>query len=387
MLCTLLIASVSLPALGPANGEPTSDLLSHLKQRRLYRLAEKHCRQQLERDKMSEVARATWVDELIVCMARRALGSSGEARTQAWGEIDATVATLGDELSGLPRAQLSMSHQTVRISHARALLEYALNARSPETLRSEAQVLFRSAYRELKSLDKLLAQQYRQATETSIKQKYRALRLETRFQTAACDLYSAQLYENGTPDHVRALSQAADSFAELGRTRPASRLTFTSQLFEVKALRQLGQYERAFERLKATDLPVGDASLMLLVEIEIAAIRIDSGSALEGVERLATKTKESANEADAHVLAEARYTLVRGYAKLGQDSREATDRKTWQSLAVDQLQQLERFHEARRQADFRRAIECILVHRGELHPIGTQLQERTRSSHSPSRRF
>lgn len=346
MVCALLIASANLPGFGQSNNEPISDLLHQLKQRQLYRLAEQHCRQQLERDKLSEVARATWVDELILCMARRALGSSNEARTQIWGEIDATVAKLGDELRGLPQAQVRMSHQTVRISHARALLEYALNARSPETLRNEARILFRSAYRELKSLDELLAQQYRQATEPSIKQKYRALRLETRFQTAACDLYSAPLYENGEPDHVRALSQAADRFAELGRTRPASRLTFTSQLYEVKALRQLGQYERAFEQLKASDLPVGDVSLMLLVEIEIAAIRIDSGSALEGVERLATKTQEAANEAEEHILAEARYTLVRGYVKLGHDSREATDRKTWQSLAVDQLKQLERFHEA-----------------------------------------
>jgi len=274
----LLAALGLLLAVGTILAGPSSDerLLSGLRERRLFSLAEKYCRDQLAHSELAIGRRSELVSELARTLAAHAVETVGDERQQLFVEADRAIEEFRREYPKHPRLLL------VRMQGALGALARGELERQEAELSAaggpqadSARAALRTAIAQLKQLNV--------ETSSELLRRNRAARLEAgqltaaelmslesniRYELARAYRNQALCYPAGSADRINALTQAAELLGPLALLTRDDALAWPSRGDEVVCLRLLENFAAAERRLSdwAKDSPPAAVQARLVAE-------------------------------------------------------------------------------------------------------------------------
>lgn len=258
----LLIQAVA--AQDNASGPRSDDtrLIEGLRARRLFDLAELHCRQVLSSPNLTPTEQASFTIELIKTQTARAILSNGPARESAWQSARQTAAMFLSEQKNHPRAflvqvQAALSH----LSRGQLLLQELSAEMVSESARDQALQQLRQARALLgevqRGIVKAIPEQRGRtlgAHELSVEELV-TLNNNVRFQLAIANVKRAMLYtEKDRLNRIDALNNVLERLKEVqGQTSQGQPLWWESQVLQIECFRllgKIGEAQAALERIR-----------------------------------------------------------------------------------------------------------------------------------------
>lgn len=307
-------------------GTPTvtiawADDLSHderfvaaLRERRLFRLAEVYCFEQLDRQDLDDRRRATLVIELSRTFAAHASEMPPEKNGPLWRQAVAVTRDFAAQYPDSPRATLvRLQGALTQARHGELFRQQAELLADNEMLLNEARAQLHDAIELLRALDEEVGLRLRQAAagrqrdddEALRGDELRALERNVRYQLARVLVEQAQCYEPESPDRVNALTQASELLGPLAQAAAVEPIAWQSRLQQVICLRLLNDFDGAERRLRilADQNPTGPIGLQVRAEaIRLALARRRLDEALAVVADARTKAEGASLELDLAIL-------------------------------------------------------------------------------------
>ena len=344
----LTVISLATPVLAQT---PDERFLEGLRARRLFRLAEQFCAEQVRRSELSETKRAKLLIELARTYADHALHSPPHERPGRWNEAHQVVADfriaypdsprmllvrLQDALTWLAQgelarqeAQIGASAQEPRLDAARASLRRAAN--ELEMLAEQVETLLRQRLRHAPHDPAELT-----ATELA------ALEKNIDYQRARVYRNQAECYPPASPDRANSLTQAIEQLAPLAELTVADEMVWRARIERVVCLRLLGDERQATLALAALVDAEPPPAIALRAQAEKIRLRLADerlDEALQAVAQGRAAAGQTSPELDlAHLEA-----LVAAW-QAASDREDATQHDAYQRQAAAQVQQIERAH-------------------------------------------
>ncbi len=246
------------PAVSPSWQEV---LITGLRQRGLFDLAEAYCRELLQKESGDLRQKVTFGLHFAWIYAHRAQGAYGSERERLFGEALKVVAGLGDEVRH-PLLQVWIRFEEARILLGWSELEHEEAELVGRELsdREDIRTRYRKALERFRSLEPKIEEAIRavagktiaRGTEEEIfsSDQLAELLKEVAFQRGRCCLALGRMFSWDSADHAAYVAEARAIFAELARLPGEHRLAWPSRLKEIEALRLERNIEEAYARLR-----------------------------------------------------------------------------------------------------------------------------------------
>lgn len=276
---------------GPA-AEPQHDwhtdarLVSGLRDRGLFAVAESHCRDKLARADISSRTRAELVLELSRTLAARAVYAPPEAREPLWSAasqaIDEFLRTSADH----PRV-LVLRLQDALVTQGRGELALRESELLPgdATLPASAQKHLREAIGRLAVLQEDVAAALRRVSQAPLPPsgdaltaaELTALDRNVRYQIAKAQQDIAETYPAGSNDRIDALAQGDRLLDPLAATSSEDEVIWLARVDRVRVERKLGRSTQAHKRIEQLASKARPAWVDARLVIEQALLAADVG--------------------------------------------------------------------------------------------------------------
>ena len=234
-------------------------LIEGLRARRLFELAELHCRQVLASPNLSPTQQAAFTIELLKTQTARAILSSGPERESAWQAAQQEAALFLSEQKNHPRAFLVQVQAALGYLSRGQLLRQELSAEMvPESARDKALEQLRKSRAVLSEVQRGIVKAIPEqrgrtldAHELSVAELM-TLNNNVRFQLAIANVNRAMLYtEKDRLNRIDALNNVLERLKEVqGQTSQGQPLWWESQVLQIECFRLLGKTVEAQASLK-----------------------------------------------------------------------------------------------------------------------------------------
>ncbi len=258
-------------------------LLTGLRERQLFDLANDYCQQLLESSDLPPQRRSTLVVHQLKNLTAKAVSSSSESRTKIWQQVDTIADNFSNSFQGsrvfLVRAQQSLA----KIAQAR-LIRQEIDARLAQPGADQTAILLLRSVRDeldetIRDIDRAIPQAQTNQTPTDLSMpQLLALKGNLQFQYAVCNLERSQLYgTNAKADRKDALTQAQEQIAAANRTAEKGKtLWWDAKLASSKCYRLLGRNKEAATTLKALPITLLPANLKPQLRMERLQVALAS---------------------------------------------------------------------------------------------------------------
>ena len=235
--------------------------LEGLRQRQLFALAEKFCRDRLDRAELSDAARAELTIELSRTLTEEALQAPPDQRAALWQEALATIDGFTSKNPQHPRlVQARVQRGLVELAWGELLAQEIEGSANREKHVDEAREHLRKSIDELRDSAEKAAEQLRRlqgsrpgtGAELSAAQ-LRSLQRNVHYQLARALRSQGETYPVDSPDRTNSLTQAVELLRTLAQADAEDPLTWPSRLDAAKCYRLLGHHEAAARRLDQID--------------------------------------------------------------------------------------------------------------------------------------
>jgi hypothetical protein len=278
-LCVILLLVV--PALGANEDEA---FLQGLRARRLFRLAETHCRNRLSEQDLPIAERTVLTVELIRVYAEQALNTAADKREQAWSKAGETADAFLSEYAAAPNLILVQVQDALTLlAHGElARMESEVNTNRQEAL-ADARKVLREATTALHKIDRELVELVpRQARNPLRPDELSApalasLQHNVRFHLARAYRNQALCYDAGSRDRTASLTEALEQLKQpLLQLAPEDPLAVEARLQQIVCLRLLGDVKAADQYLSSFAEIELSPDKQLLVRAEAIRLRLAS---------------------------------------------------------------------------------------------------------------
>ncbi|MEC7566713.1 MAG: hypothetical protein VX738_13610 [Planctomycetota bacterium] len=344
-----LILSLLLTADGWAGPGDESALLTGLRERGLFEIAEYHCRNQLNRDDLTGRSRMQWTVELVRTIAQEALNLPTAERGPMWDRALKTAARFkisqGEHSLTVPvetQAALALARQGEFLS-----LE-AVVAQDTEFQIQAAREKLRQAVRELsdlkKAVDRFLTTAKNEITSEELSQgELLSIKQKLDFYLGRVYRHQAETYPAGSDDRVAALQRAITALNQpLSQLAAEDSLVVEIQLGLIGCHTELEQWESAFrlmEGLQSKTLPPE-------ISLRLQAQRVRWTIARDEIPqtRILLQQPRSVNGVTSPELDMARLDTYILLWEKAADKKDEPERKRWEQLTVVAVKAIEREH-------------------------------------------
>ena len=325
--------------------------LDGLLQRRLFSLAEFHCRNHVDDVSLSPRARAEWTARLLGIFVEQARHAETLQRPAVWAKA-AEVASEFEQSQPQNRWSSVVRYQAALLTVARGelkLLPAELGLTDPAAA-SGALSDLRLAVAELTDLEQQIDEQLRwQARDRSADElagptqnQLKALRARVYFALGRVHLYQARLYKPETPDHLNACLSALTYLEKISPTDVTPELWLESRLKSVTARRLKRDWSQAESELDKL-LQLGDSiQLELLARAEQIRLALAQGHGDQAQSIVA-----EGREIDGHVdpdLDLAHLEMLLYHWRTAREENRAEAAQSWRKKAVELVHIIEGDH-------------------------------------------
>ncbi|HVU89209.1 MAG TPA: hypothetical protein VHD36_17925 [Pirellulales bacterium] len=235
--------------------------LDGLRQRQLFSLAEKFCRDRLARDELPEDRRALFAIELSRTLVEEALQSPPEKRDELWKQSLATVDDFARRYPQSPRlVQIRVQRALVQLAWGELLAQELDTGGARDARLTAARDHLRQAIEELeKGIEKIAELQRRlqpsrkPAPGELSTSELRSLERNSQYQLARALRRQGESYPLESADRANSLTQAGELLRVLAQGDVEDPLTWPSRLDATTCYRLLGHLEAATRRLDQLD--------------------------------------------------------------------------------------------------------------------------------------
>lgn len=302
-LRTVVAQSADKPTAGPAAeprlvvdgpaAEPQHDwqadarLLSGLRARGLFAVAESYCRDKLARADVSSRTRAELVLELSRTLAARAVYAPPDAREPLWSAASQTIDEFLRTNADHPRA-IVLRLQDALVTQGRGELALRESELLPgdATLPATAQKYLREAIGRLAVLQDDVTAALRRVSQASAPSsgdpltavELTAFDRNVRYQIAKAQQDIAETYPAGSNDRIDALAQADRLLDPLAATTSEDEVIWQARVDRVRVERKLGRAAQAQKRIDQLLSKARPAWVDARLAIERALLAADAGN-------------------------------------------------------------------------------------------------------------
>ncbi len=317
-----------------------------LRQRRLYDLAETFCRQRLADPEIAPLEQADLVLQLIQTQVAKAAGLSLEQQPAAWSVARQTLDEFLQKNSEHPRREvLIVQNGLTLFARGQSLRQEWDLDNSRSDLKSLAAQILRDAVRELDAADRLIAdllpqrQRQRAPDELSTAQLM-ALQSNVQFQLAQCYLNSALLYgDDEKSARVDALTQIEERLDQLRRrVQPDDPLAWQILALRMECQRRLGRVAEAEAIGAAVDekaIPADARGEFWTERLQVALGQNKVEDAIRWLPQVASFYATNPKLC---------LSLVELFLTMAAQSKDESERQTWQQRADQTIRVLETYH-------------------------------------------
>ncbi|HEX4148981.1 MAG TPA: hypothetical protein VHY20_08335, partial [Pirellulales bacterium] len=336
-----------LAAAGQSAASPATDdrFLDGLRQRRLYRLAESFCRQQLRRSGLSDQRRAELVIELAQACTDHALQATGPERQRLWQEaLSATQDFVRLEPTS-PRLVLVQTQlAVVQSSYAGALLtDRELGA---AVSLDQVRGLVREAIAKLQAVGCTVDEQLKRKRRGEVsgpgmltENELNSLQRHAQFELAQALLSQARSYPAASPDRASSLAQADEILSPLASRDQPDALVWSSRLAQITLSRLAGDGEELQRRLALLEAAQPPAAILAQARAQQVWLDLDAGRVEAALKTVAAEAGDRSPSAEWNDAVLAAY--VAAWRKAGQDQH-ADEASRWQAKAAKLAETIER---------------------------------------------
>ncbi|TWT32923.1 hypothetical protein [Blastopirellula retiformator] len=277
-LTLLLCANVAL-------GVESTDvrMISGLRDRQLFDLAERYAAQQLVAQNQDPAQRAILAGELIRTFAAHALNSPTGERQRWWDAAERVPPEFARQFAGDPRQVLVDAQAALaNLAHAEQIRqESQLGAPGAEPV-EQTQILLR---RSIAQLEGLVAEAKRLGIAAEMARGEPGLSAEEltglsrnlQFELARAFENQALTYPPESLDRINSLTMALKALDPLTKLGDKSPVTWPSRLAEIRALRLLEKYGEADQAIKLLAADSPPPMVLLKAKAEQILLAIDAG--------------------------------------------------------------------------------------------------------------
>ncbi|MBL9123821.1 MAG: hypothetical protein JNG90_09330 [Planctomycetaceae bacterium] len=290
----LLLGGAALAGGQPPPDNTDAQFLAGLRNRRLYRLAQVHCRQRLQATDLGDAERADLTIELARALAAEALELPSTPSDAAWQQAAAVTADFVSRNPHSPRRLLvELQGALVRLAHGEVLREQAAAAGGEDSHYAQARSELRAAIAALRDLRDRVAQELRGAPATSPDgTRLTAAELAStgdhlERQLARASRLQAGSYPPGSADAVDSLNQATVLLRELLERETSAEVRDESRLELAGAWRELAEFDAAREELARLEATQPAPAIALRARAERALLALARGAPSAALEVLA----------------------------------------------------------------------------------------------------
>lgn len=337
---------------GLAYGQSGSDELRFvegLRQRRLFSLAEFHCRDQLADSALPDALRTDLTLELIRSQAARAVHATAEASRRYWEQARETAADFQRQHPTDPRGVL------VRVQDALTVLARGQWYRQQSEVLADPAEAVESARQHLREAARLLGHlhdeivreiplRHRAATSGGqlTADEWISLQHQVQFQRARVYLNRARCYPPDSEDRLAALTAAVDQLqGPLARIDETDPLIWSIRLDLATCLRLQGRLTDAAELLESIQQNDPSSEIAWLARAEQARLALDRGQpeqALAVFSQQRAPVGQAAAELDFAYLE----TCLAAWQAAMQEDAETAD--GWRDRAAQVVRSIEQMH-------------------------------------------
>ena len=322
--------------------------LAALRERALFRLAEVHCLEQLQRNDLSDERRAALVIELSRTFAAHAQSLTVEQGKELWEQARSVVGQFVEQHPTSPRRSLvELQGALVSIAQGERLGEQLAGPPADAQAGAAYRAPFEVAIATLRLLDEQVEHRLRAAPRTQVDEPFdtaalRGLQRRIRFHLAQAYLKQARGFVPGGADANNAATQALESFEPVASSQIDDELTWSSRLARVtcyRLLRDSLRTSRALQQLRAQPCP---AEIELLARAEEIRVALEFDR-IDDLQKLVTGSRE----VDGRTSPELDLARLEGYLACWLDANRRRNQslaQQWQARAEQAVREIEAEH-------------------------------------------
>jgi hypothetical protein len=351
----LILASLLCLTSGPAafaQSPPSSDarFLAGLRQRRLFELAEKYCRDELAAQTIKPVEQADLTIELVRTLAQHAAFARPEERDSLWKADRTTAGEFIRKNDKHPRLILVRVQDALTPLFQGELSRQELEAGgSPPGGVDGAKALVREATRLLEALSSELDREIPIRRRATLKEgdlsgdELFSLQHHVQHQLARAQRNQGLLYEPKSVDRTSSLQQARETLQQaLRQSTDDPALAAQMNLDLAVCQRLLGEYDECQQLLRGLEPPGIPTAVRLIARAETIRLAIDRQQ-LAAAQKLVQEGRLIDGEASAELdLATLELCLAQLQAAAAANDKTGIDK--WQKLAAQQARLLTEQH-------------------------------------------
>ncbi len=283
-------------------------LIEGLRVRRLFDLADLHCRKLLASAELTPTEQATFTVELIKTQTARAILSSGAERESAWQTAIETATQFSSQYPRHPRQWLvQIQSALAHLAHGRLISQELAAEMTPESARPVALEELRTARSMLSQIQREIEKAIPEARSKTLaagefsSEELMALNRNVRYQLAIANSSRAQLYAaDDRLNRLDAINDVLQRLTEVQReTSQGQSLWWDSQILRIECLRLLGQTAEAQSELSQLSTSLSDSDpvpqSLMIQQLKLALVSgnpLISAAALEKVEEIDNRTPQ-----------------------------------------------------------------------------------------------
>ncbi|HEY4312774.1 MAG TPA: hypothetical protein VGN12_25210 [Pirellulales bacterium] len=324
--------------------------MNGLRQRQLFKLAEKFCRERLAQRDLPDEKRAELTIELSRSLTEAALQSAPEKRDELWNQAIATVDQfIKDFPQNLRIVQARVQRGLVHLAWGELLSQESDAGGQREQRIAAARDHLRQAVEELrKGMEKCAELQRRLQPGKKLapgelsSSEIRSLERNAQYQLARALRSQGESYPVDSADRANSLTQAVELLRPLAQGEINDPLTWPSRLDAAICYRSLGHLEAAMRRLDELDEESPPARVLLRSRAE--RIRVELA---EDHVATALGLVEKGRMFDGQVSAELDFAILEVYLaawRAAVDANEKSQATAWQEKAAAMVRDIERDH-------------------------------------------
>lgn len=326
--------------------------INGLLERRLFRLAESYCRQQLEADDLAYEQRTRLMLEIIRCQTGHAVNSPPGSRDVHWKHAHDTAADFLRQYAGQPRLILiRVQDALTHLTRGELLRQEAELLAIPGDAAEQSRGALRQAVRSLDECEKELTREIPLRTRGNLRPGQLAadelisLRHDVLFQLARAYRNQALCYPAGSDDRLAGLTQAVEQLNRaLTQIHEGDPLIWKIRLDQAVCQRLLGNFATADRHFAALVASAAAAPIKLRAQAELVRSKLDQrdpDAALEWLKK--GRTIDGISSADWDLVHLETYIALWKQAAADDDEPLAV---SWRRKAVDQVKFMEQYHGA-----------------------------------------
>jgi tetratricopeptide (TPR) repeat protein len=342
-----IVAQAPCSALAQTTATSEARFLAGLRERQLFELADRYCKQQLAEAYLVRGRRA----ELTIELARTALEAALYARppqrderfTEAAAVLDGAKFERADDPWRLP---VAVQRGVVELVQGELLREETQLLNAPEAGLTAARDRLRSAVGQLRKAREAVDEQLRIVNKLGATVKpdepsaaeLAALKRHVDYQLARAYRNQGESYPPKSPDRAAALDQAVAALEAIARSEATDGLTWQARLDEVACRRALGDLDGADRMLDLIDKETPPAEISDRTRAQRIRIRLEAQAIEEAEKFVRPEDAESTSNVDPEArLAVVEWLFAAAETAAKQGRQQVAQERQRQGLALAKL--------------------------------------------------